>query len=232
MTGTGKVLLADDDQDMVDWLGYSLRKDGYTVLTAYRGDAALFIYRTQAPDIVVLDQMMPRMNGMEVLAEIRRESKTPVILLTAVGDEDFIVRALKSGADDYVVKPFRPRELKARIEAVLRRTQVSAETRPVGPLTCGEIWLDPGAKEVRVAGEPVQLTRIEFHLLEYLLLNRGRVVSISDALARVWGYEAEQNEDTVRVAISRLRRKIELDPSNPRYVVNVPGEGYMIQDKE
>ncbi len=223
-----KILLADDDADMVDWLGYSFRKDGYTVLSAYNGEAALRLFSSDAPDVVVLDMMMPKKNGLEVLAEIRRHSRVPIILLTAVGDEEHIVQALKSGADDYVVKPFRPRELRARVETVLRRAQ-PAEFKAQGPLTCGEISLDARSREVQVSGRPVQLSRTEFHLLEYLLLNQGRVVPISEALSQVWGYDAEQNEDMVRVTILRLRRKIEPDSTQPSYIHNVPGEGYVLR---
>ncbi|MGE5141074.1 MAG: response regulator transcription factor, partial [Rudaea sp.] len=145
-----KILLVDDDTDLVDWLGYAFRRDGYKVYTATNGEAASRLFETQAPDVVVLDLVMPRRDGMEVLRDIRKQSNAPVILLTAVGDEDHVIKALKSGADDYVVKPFRPRELRARVEAVLRRAQAAGQARPVPqePLRCGNIALDPGLKEV------------------------------------------------------------------------------------
>ncbi len=228
-----KILLVDDDTDLVDWLGYAFRRDGYKVYTATNGEAATRLFETQAPDVVVLDLVMPRRDGMEVLRDIRKQSNAPVILLTAVGDEEHVIKALKSGADDYVIKPFRPRELRARVEAVLRRAQAAGQARPAPqePLHCGNIALDPGLKEVTVGGEPVALSRIEFALLEHLMLNLNRVVSITDNIANVWGYEGEQNEDVVRVNVSRLRRKIEADPSQPRYLINVPGEGYALRDK-
>ncbi len=226
-----KILIADDDRDLVDWLGYSLRRDGYDVLTAYNGEAALRVFQTEAPDIIVLDLVMPQRSGMDVLQEIRRHSQVPIILLTAVDDEPHVVEGLKSGADDYVVKPFRPLELKARAEAILRRSREAAKgsAKMLHPLTCGEITLDPRTRQVTVSGRPVKLTPIEFQVLEYLMVNQGAVVSLPDILVNVWGYDADQEEDVVRLAISRLRRKIEPDTAHPRYILNMPGHGYVIR---
>ncbi len=229
-----KILIADDDRDLVDWLGYAFRRDGYTVVGAYNGESAARLFESEAPDIVLLDLKMPKLSGLEVLQAIRHHSQVPVILLTGVGDEDTVVQALKNGADDYVMKPFRPRELRARTEAVLRRShgQPNTDVKPVGPLTCGEITLDRRAREVTVAGNPVKLTPNELGVLEYLMVNQGTVVSIDDILVNVWGYTSDQDEDVVRVTVSRLRRKIEPNPAEPRYIINVPGEGYVVRSAE
>ncbi len=229
-----KILIADDDRDLVDWLGYAFRREGYTVVGAYNGESASRLFEAESPDIVLLDLKMPKLTGLEVLPKIRSHSQVPVILLTAVGDEDTVVQALKNGADDYVMKPFRPRELLARVETVLRRSrgQPDSDAKPVGPLTCGEITLDRRTREVTLAGNPVKLTPNELGVLEYLMVNKGIVVRLEDILVNVWGYTADQDQDVVRVTISRLRRKIEPNPSEPRYVINVPGEGYMVRGTE
>jgi DNA-binding response OmpR family regulator len=158
----------------------------------------------------------------------------PVIVLTALGDEDHLVDALQLGADDYLVKPFRPRELRARALALLRRSSAQGATqrRDYQSLSFGDITLDPGAHQATVDGTAVPLTPIEFSLLHYLMLNRNIVVRLSDIIANVWGYEADGNDEVVKVTVSRLRRKIEADPSQPRYIVNVPGVGYKFQEKE
>jgi DNA-binding response OmpR family regulator len=226
-----KILIADDDRDLVDWLGYSFRRDGHSVLTAYNGEAALRVFQTGAPDIIVLDLAMPQRSGMDVLQEIRRHSQVPIILLTGIGDEGHVVQGLHSGADDYVMKPFRPLELKARAAAILRRSSqgVQARAQALNPLMCGEITLDPRTRQVTVSGRPVKLTPTEFQVLEYLMVNQGTVVRLSDILANVWGYDADQGEDVVRLGISRLRHKVEPDPAHPHYIFNVPGHGYVIR---
>jgi DNA-binding response OmpR family regulator len=224
-----KILIADDDRDLVDWLGYSFRREGYVVVGAYDGESALAKFESEAPDVVLLDLRMPMRTGLQVLQEIRKNSSVPVVMLTAVGDEDTVVQALKNGADDYVVKPFRPRELRARAQALLRRSQGgSPAVSPPTPLTCGDITLDPGTREVTLAGVPVKLTHNELGVLEYLILNQGTVMRIPDILVNVWGYDSDEDEEVVRVTVSRLRRKIEADPSRPRRVINVPGEGYKL----
>ncbi len=229
-----KVLIADDDRDLIDWLGYAFRREGYSVVGAYDGEAASHLFQAESPDIVLLDLKMPKLSGLEVLQEIRARSQVPVILLTGVGDEDTVVQALKNGADDYVTKPFRPRELRARAEAVLRRTRGASNTDTKGPslLTCGEITIDRRTREVTLAGNPVKLTPNELGMLEYLMMNQGIVVRIEDILVNVWGYTTDRDDDVVRATVARLRKKIERDPSEPRYVVNVPGEGYVVRSPE
>ncbi len=223
-----KILLADDDHDLIDMLRYVFQREGYGVVTAPDGEAALRTFKLECPDLIVLDLSMPKRTGIEILREIRHTSKVPVIILTCMGDEEHLVEALEAGADDYVSKPFRPRELKARTKALLRRSSDHVEhtERSQKPLLIGDISINARTMEVSVAGNPVKLTRTEFALLEYMMLNHDKVLSPSALIANVWGFDAEQNEDTVRVTISRLRRKIEPDPSCPCYIINVPGLGY------
>lgn len=223
-----KVLIADDDRELVELLGYVLKRDGYRILSAYDGLTALQLVQTESPDLALLDVYMPKRNGLEVLKEIRIRSKMPVLMLTVQSDEDNVVAALEFGADDYVFKPFRPRELRARVHALARRREGwSGLTAPrIQKLELGEITMDPVTHEVCVRGEPVKLTPTEFALLHFLMLNRDSVVRPSSIMADVWGYDADQTDDVVRVFISRLRRKIEKDAGTPRFIVNVPGFGY------
>jgi DNA-binding response OmpR family regulator len=223
-----KILLVDDDRDLIDMLRYVFTREGYTVSIACDGNTALRTFTAESPDLVLLDLGMPKRSGFEVLSEIRRTSQVPVIILTSWDSEDHLVQALDNGADDYVTKPFRPRELKARVRVILRRSQNNGETsgKTHDSLLMGDISLNARTMEVSVGGQNVKLTRMEFALLQYLMVNYDKVLSTSDILANVWGFNAEQSEDLVRVTISRLRRKIEPDPSSPCYIVNVPGMGY------
>jgi DNA-binding response OmpR family regulator len=226
-----KILLVDDDRDLVGILRYAFQKDGYTVVAAYDGEAGLRAIKAEAPDIVLLDLMMPHASGMEVLEGLRRFKKVPVIVLTALGDEDNVVSALELGADDYVVKPFRPRELKARVQALARRGQSKADGNEAlsVPLVHGGVRLDPRSHEVAVDARPVPLTRTEFALLQYLMTNHDTVIRVPEIVDNVWGYEGEESDEVVKVTILRLRRKLEPDPANPRYIINVPGMGYKFQ---
>ncbi len=227
-----KILLADDDRDLIDLLRYAFQRDGHSVVMAFDGEAALRMIQSESPDLVVLDLMMPKRDGMQVLKELRRSKNVPVIMLTALGDEDHVVDALQLGADDYLVKPFRPRELRARAQALLRRSRDPlTSSKPAQPIEVGDVALDPGTRQVSVQGRPAQLSRTEFSLLHYLMLNRNVIVSPSDIIANVWGYEADENDQVVKVTVSRLRRKLETDPSNPQYIVNVPGVGYKFHDE-
>lgn len=226
-----KVLLIDDDRDLVDLLRYAFQRDGYTVATAYDGEAGTRAFQVQGPDLVVLDVTMPKRTGIQVLKDIRAASTVPVIILSALGDEDHVVTALQIGADDYITKPFRPRELLARAQAHLRRHADSASetTKNLQTLTLAEVVLDPAKHEVRVAGAPVQLSRTEFSLLQYLMINANVTLSVANIIVNVWGYEADENDEVVKVTISRLRKKIERDSSEPRLIVNVPGVGYRFE---
>ncbi len=228
-----KVLVADDDRELVELLDYALKRDGHRVVTAFDGMTALQLIQMEKPDLVLLDVNMPKQNGIEVLRELRRRSKVPVLMLTVRTDEDSVVSALELGADDYVYKPFRPRELRARVRALLRRHQGMPATSPAPAekLVIGDICLDPQLRQVWVRGDSIKLTPTEFSLLHFLMLNRDGVLRPSSIVANVWGYDADETDDVVRVFISRLRRKIEIDPANPRSIVNVPGFGYKFQSE-
>lgn len=226
-----KILLVDDDRDLVGVLRYTFQREGYTVAAAYDGEAALRAIKAETPDIVILDLMMPRASGMEVLEGMRGYRNVPVIVLTALGDEENVVGALGLGADDYVVKPFRPRELKARAQALIRRSRGKVETRdaPSLPLAFGGVKLDPASREVAVGDRAVSLTRTEFALLQYLMTNHDTVIRVPELVDNVWGYEGDEGDEVVKVTVSRLRRKLEPDPANPRYIINAPGVGYKFQ---
>jgi two-component system, OmpR family, response regulator VicR len=229
-----KILCVDDDRDLVDLLSYVFQRDGFAVSAAYDGEAALALAQREKIDIILLDLNLPKLHGMQVLRELRRDPNVTIIVLTALGDEDHLVTALNLGADDYLVKPFRPRELRARVQATLRRSRLDAPTLTTsrGPLQCGEIALDPQRREVTVAGHPVQLTYHEFALLHYLMLNRDIVVPVPDIIANVWGFDAEGEDSMIRTTMSRLRRKVEADPAHPRYLTNRRGQGYLFQVRQ
>jgi DNA-binding response OmpR family regulator len=233
LEGVVKILLAEDDAVLADLLRFLFKREHFQVLIATDGDAALREFRHEAPDIVILDLKMPKRSGIEVLKLIREQNDTPVIVLTATEDEDTKVKLFRMGADDYIVKPFQPRELLVRVEAQLRRTKSAraSEVKTKRPLVCGEIRLDPMRHEVTVAGERVQLTRHEFRVLEQLMLNADTVMSVEEILVNVWGYSSDVSRDVVRVTIARLRRKIEADPAKPRYILAVAGEGYLCNGK-
>ena len=201
-----------------------LRRDGYHVQTAVDGAAARRLLDDFKPDLVVLDVMLPSLSGFEVLSEIRRNGDLPVILLTARAEEADRVAGLELGADDYVVKPFSPRELVARVRSVLRRST----PRPVsGPIEFDGVEVDVGRRVAIVSGIPVELTAKEFDLLAFLVGHARQVFSRSDLLERVWGSSAEwQDPATVTVHIRRIRMKIERDPQNPRWLQTVWGVGY------
>src|SRR5581483_2472245 len=192
-----KILVVDDDRDLVDLIRYGLHREGHTVITAFDGESALRLFRLERPDLIILDLLMPPKGGMKVLQEIRKETDVPIIILSALGDEDHIVSALYEGADDYMVKPFGPRELRARTKALLRRSskQNRESAKTSKPLVLGHISLDPQARSVLAAGKSVRLSRTEFELLKYLMINHNAVITYHDLLATVWGYDSEENSE-------------------------------------
>jgi DNA-binding response OmpR family regulator len=200
---------------------------------AFDGEMTVRTFESESADLVVLDLMMPKRSGMEVLKEIRRHSRVPVIILSGLGDEERLVTALDLGADDYLVKPFRPRELRARTHALLRRAKQipDSEEKPAKSISLGALTLDPRTRQVTLEEKPLQLTSKEFALLHYLMLNRDIVLTVSDIISNVWGFESGENEEVVKVTIYRLRRKVEPNPSKPQYILNVPGQGYKFQFK-
>ena len=222
-----KILVVEDDRTLIDVLEYNLRKEGYQVLRALDGVTGLDTARREKPDLVLLDVMLPGMDGYEVCRILRRETTSPIIMLTAKGDESDKVVGLELGADDYVTKPFSLKELLARVRAGLRRAEM-ADRQPVQPgiLTAGTLEVAPARHEVHVAGRQVDLTPREFDLLVYMMQNREIVLSRSQLLEKVWAYEYEGDTKTVDVHIRWLRQKIELDPSQPQFIQTVRGTGY------
>ncbi len=224
------ILVADDDELIVDALRYQLEREGYSVLLTYDGQAALQMARTQNPDLILLDVMMPKMHGWEVCREIRRESAVPILMLTARGEEMDRVLGLELGADDYIVKPFSFRELIARIRSNLRRVSYSqpaarktAENIVLGPLT-----INKERRQVTKNGEPVNLSQREFDLLSALLNADGAVVARNDLLDQVWGEEWIGDPRTLDVHIRWCREKLEEDPGHPRLILTVRGVGYRL----
>jgi DNA-binding response OmpR family regulator len=218
------ILVVDDEKRLVSVVEAYLEQEGYQVVKAYNGREALHVARDQKPDLIILDVMMPEMDGLEFMRHHRKENDTPIILLTAKVESDDRVIGLELGADDYVTKPFRPRELLARIKAVLRRV---GETKPVASkLRSGDITLDREEHTVQVSDEYVDLTPSEFDILTTLMATPGRVFSRLELLDLIQGTAYEGYERTIDVHIKNLRAKIEVDSRDPRYIQTVYGVGY------
>ncbi|MBN1889029.1 MAG: response regulator transcription factor [Thermoflexales bacterium] len=223
-----KVLVVDDDKKIVDLISLYLKKDGYQVLPAYDGQQAIELARSRQPDLVILDLMLPKLDGMDVCSILRAESPVPIIMLTARTTEDDKLAGLDLGADDYVTKPFSPRELMARVRAVLRRAAQNEETE-AADFRFGDLVLSFRRHELRAGGQVVDLTPTEFRLLELLARQPGRAFSRLELLEQVFGYNYEGLERTVDVHVMNLRKKIEPEPGRPRYVVTVKGLGYRFE---
>lgn len=224
-----RILIVEDEESFSDPLSYSLRKEGYEVAVADTGTDGLRIFSAHGADLVLLDLMLPGMSGTEVCREIRRTSSVPVIMLTAKDDEFDKVLGLELGADDYVTKPYSSRELLARIKAVLRRGQDTAEAEEDTTLTAGGIMMDVERHVVQVHGAEVALPLKEFELLEMLLRNVDRVLTRGQLIDRVWGANYVGDTKTLDVHVKRLRAKIEDDPKNPVHLVTVRGLGYKFE---
>jgi DNA-binding response OmpR family regulator len=222
------ILVVDDEPEIVRFVRAYLEDAGYRVVIAGEGQEALFVARHEKPDLVILDLMMPGMDGWDFIRRYRQERDTPVVVLTARVEESDQVLGLELGADDYVTKPFSPRALAARVRAVLRRAQ--GEPTPAAVLRGGDIVLDRETHATTLGGEQVYLTPTEFDLLEVLMAAPGRVFSRAELLDRVLGDEADVFERTVDAHVKNLRRKIEFDPANPRHVVTVRGAGYKFSE--
>jgi DNA-binding response OmpR family regulator len=228
-----RILVVEDEATLRSTVAYNLNKAGHEVRTAGDGEQALALAAAEQPDLVVLDIMLPVMDGFEVCRQLRQRSSVPVIFLTARDDEIDRVVGLEIGGDDYLTKPFSMRELLARVKALLRRRELlTAELsrEPTEPndehLTAGDLRIDVPAHQVRLAGEPVALTPREFDLLTFLVRNRGHVFSAEQLLERVWGYDFPADPRTVPVHIRGLREKLETDPSHPERIETVRGVGY------
>jgi len=220
------VLVVDDEKPLREFVRRNLEVRQYRVLTAANGLEALAAFDAQAIDLVVLDIMMPNMDGLELIRRIREESDVPILLLTALGEEADKVRAFDLGADDYLTKPFGVGELLGRVQAVLRRSQPSEAPAGAQRVSRGAITVDLGRHEVHVRGEPVALTPIEFSLLTHLMRNAGKVLPHRAILRDVWGAEYGDEVEYLRVYVGHLRRKIEVDPGDPQYLKTERGIGY------
>jgi len=225
-----RILVVDDEERMVRFIHLNLEHDGFRVIDAFNGSQALERLRTSMPDLVILDIMMPDIDGFEVLKTIREFSKVPVIMLTAKSEEEDRVRGLELGADDYVTKPFSPRELVSRVRAVLRRTETMSGVKHGLIEVDKNLKLDFDRHEIWVNGKLVNLRPTEYRLLYYLVQNAGWVVSHDQILTHVWGYEYRDQPHYVRLYINYLREKIEKDPANPQYILTERGIGYRFVD--
>jgi two-component system KDP operon response regulator KdpE len=221
-----RILVVDDEERMVRFIRLNLEQDGFIVLDAFRGVQAIDRLRTGLPDLMILDVMLPDLDGFEVLKMIREISNLPVIMLTAKGEEEDRVRGLELGADDYITKPFSPRELVSRVRAVLRRTE-AATGNLHGLIEVDDcLKIDFSRHEVWVEGKLVNLRPTEYRLLYHLVQNAGWVISHDQILTNVWGYEYRDQPHYVRLYINYLRKKLEKDPANPKYILTERGIGY------
>lgn len=227
------ILTADDDPQLLKLIARNLQLDDYDVLTAHDGQQALEQIEAQIPDLVLLDVMMPKMDGFTVCQRIREFSAMPIIMVTARGQDQDKVRGLDLGADDYLIKPFSVDELLARVRAVLRRTQFASNgyTSGMSAITnLGELTIDYTQRLVSMAGREITLTPIEYRILAYLAQNVGRVVTHDMLLTHVWGEEYAGENHILQVNVNRLRQKLEVDPSHPHYILTKPGIGYVLID--
>lgn len=223
-----KVLVVDDDRVLADLVAFTFQREGFEAIQAYDGQAALRRFEAEQPDLIILDINLPQIDGFTVCERIREHSDTPIVMLTVRGEEDDIVRGLNMGADDYIAKPFSPRQLVARAQAVLRRAGTSEHNTSIREV--GDIALDTKRRKVYVGDDtPIALSPLENRLLDYLMINAGRVVTTEAIIDNVWGPEGGNN-DMVRQLIHRLRNKIESDPTQPRYIETVAGVGYGLID--
>jgi DNA-binding response OmpR family regulator len=225
-----RILVVDDEERMVRFIRLNLEHDGFQVSEAFNGKEAIQKIRDVTPDLILLDVMMPDLDGFEVLETVREVSTVPVIMLTAKGEEDDRVRGLELGADDYVTKPFSPRELVSRVKAVLRRTE-SASGSMHGLIEVDDrLKIDFDRREIWLEGKLVKLRPTEYRMLYHLVQNAGWVVTHDQLLTKVWGYEYRDEPHYVRLYINYLRQKLEADPSNPKYILTERGVGYRFVD--
>jgi DNA-binding response OmpR family regulator len=225
-----KILIVDDESAILQTLRFNLERNGYSVATAGDGRSAIALAASERPDLIIMDIMLPVLDGIEACKEIRRSSGVPIIMLTARDQEIDKVLALELGADDYVTKPFSLHEFLARIKARLRRQNGNGDPSQGEALSVGEIVLDPSRQSLTVRGRAVSLAPKEFGLLHVLMENRGRVVTRQTLLDKVWGYDFEGEHQTISVHVRWLREKIELDPNNPQHILTVRSRGYMFKE--
>lgn len=228
----GKVLVVEDEENLLEALKYNLERDGYTALTASDGERGLTLARQHRPDLVILDIMLPQLDGLEVCRILRRESDMPIIMLTARGEEVDRVVGLELGADDYITKPFSMRELLARLRTVLRRTRSAGHGEPLPSrevLTSGDLVVDLASHTVTLAGRELEMKPREFDLLALLVANKGRAFTRDQVLERLWGQDYIGDTRTVDVHIRWIRQKLETVPGSPNRIVTIRGVGYRFQ---
>lgn len=225
-----KILIVDDDKNLLELLAFALSREGFEVVKIHDGNEAIDAWRRERPDLVVLDANIPERDGFEICQVARADFNTPVIMLTARTREEDMAQGFSAGADDYVTKPFSPRLLLARINAILRRSSPAAgQTLGVEEMEVDGIKLDPQNQEVIRKGKRARLTPTEFRLMHLLLVNRNSVLRSETIIDRVWGYEARTDSGSLKAHIRHLREKVEDSPSRPELIVTVPGVGYMFR---
>ncbi len=225
-----RILVVDDELSIIKFLRANLEAKGYKVLAAIDGTEALQTIEMELPDLVILDIMMPKIDGFEVCRRLREWSQIPIIMLSARGDESDKVKCLDLGADDYITKPFGASELIARVRAVMRRTETAGSIPTQPSFASGDLQINFVKRQVTVAGNEVKLTPTEYALLQEFVLNPGKVLTHTYLLNKVWGSEYREDTQYLHVFVRRLRAKLEPDPTNPRYIVTVPGVGYQFKD--
>ncbi len=225
-----RILVVDDELSIIKFLRANLESRDYEVLTAMDGTEALNIFEKDLPDLIILDIMMPGIDGFEVCRRLREWTQTPIIMLSARADERDKVKCLDLGADDYITKPFGASELIARVNAVLRRSEVGASQPTQPSFVCGDLKVNFARRQVTVVGNEVKLTPTEYNLLQEFVLNAGKVLTHTYLLNKVWGPEYREEKEYLHVFTRRLRLKLEPEPNNPKYIMTVPGVGYQFHD--
>jgi two-component system response regulator VicR len=223
-----KILVVDDEKNIVDILKFNLKKEGFDTIEAYDGEQAVEMALNQKPDLILLDVMLPKMDGFSVCRKLRQSISTPILMLTAKEEEVDKVLGLELGADDYITKPFSTRELMARVKANLRRVALeeNASEKQGNLLCCGDVQIDIDRYEVKRGDDIIELTLREFELVKFLALHAGQIFSRENLLEKVWGYEYYGDVRTVDVTVRRIREKLERDPSNHQYILTKRGVGY------
>lgn len=230
---SAKILIVDDEKNIVDILKFNLTKEGFSSIEAYDGEQAIELAHSEKPDLILLDIMLPKMDGFTVCRKLRETISTPIIMITAKEEEVDKVLGLELGADDYITKPFSTRELMARVKANLRRVDSSdLQKKPNNYLKFGDLEIDIEHYEVKRDNNVIELTLREFELVKFLALQQGQIFSRESLLEKVWGYEYYGDVRTVDVTVRRVREKIEKDPSNPNYIMTKRGVGYYFKKQE
>ncbi len=227
-----RILVVDDELSIIKFLRANLEASGYEVLTAADGAEAIQTVEMELPDLMILDITMPKMDGFEVCRRLREWSSIPILMLSARGDERDKVKCLDLGADDYITKPFGASELIARVKAVVRRTESATSVPIQASVTSGNLEINFAQRQVIVADKEIKLTPTEYNLLQEFALNAGKVLTHTHLLSKVWGFEYREEREYLHVFVRRLRAKLEPDPTNPRYIITVPGVGYRFQSLE